>query len=116
VSYMCSSTLLNKITNEVANNIYEILGDKLKKVILYGSYARGDYDNESDIDIMVLADVTDTELPKLRDKICHISSDVSLKNNITVSIFIKDLTFFNNHINVLPFYNNVMKEGVTIYG
>ena len=35
----------------------ESLGDKLDKVILYGSYARGDYDDESDIDIMVLADI-----------------------------------------------------------
>lgn len=28
----------------------------LKLIILYGSYARGDYTNESDIDLLIIAD------------------------------------------------------------
>ena len=113
---MSTNTKLNKITNEIANDIPKILGDKLHKIILYGSYARGDYDSESDIDIMVLADVADSELAEYKDKIDLLSSDVSLDNNITVSIFLKDWNFFNSYINVLPFYKNVITEGVAIYG
>lgn len=32
----------------------KLLGERVKKVILYGSYARGDYNSDSDIDIMIL--------------------------------------------------------------
>ena len=35
--------------------VKRVLGKDMEKVIVYGSYARGDYDEHSDIDIMVLA-------------------------------------------------------------
>ena len=100
---MCTQTQLNKITQEISARIRDILGDRLHKIILYGSYARGDYDSGSDIDIMVLADVADNELSEIKEYICNLSSDISLENNITVSIFIKDWGFFNRHVNILPY-------------
>lgn len=51
---MCDQTTLNKILKEVRKAYENVYGDKLVKVVLYGSYARGDYDNESDIDIVRL--------------------------------------------------------------
>ena len=44
-----------------------ILGDKLDKVILYGSYARGDYNEHSDVDIMILTTLTDEEIEELKE-------------------------------------------------
>lgn len=38
--------------------IRDRLGDKVKEIIVFGSYARGDYDEESDIDIMIVGDVS----------------------------------------------------------
>ena len=46
-------TLLNQYLSEVK----KIYGAHLKRVILYGSYARGDYTADSDIDIMLLVDL-----------------------------------------------------------
>jgi predicted nucleotidyltransferase len=43
------------------------LGDKLYKIILFGSYARGDNDNESDIDIMVLSETSTAEELKAKE-------------------------------------------------
>ena len=43
-----------KIIMLFSREMKRILGENLKKVILYGSYARGDYTENSDIDIMVL--------------------------------------------------------------
>jgi len=45
------------ISQKVMQAARDTLGDKLEKVIIYGSYARGDYDHESDIDFFILADV-----------------------------------------------------------
>ncbi|MCL2513627.1 MAG: nucleotidyltransferase domain-containing protein [Oscillospiraceae bacterium] len=113
---MCDQTQLNKITDDVVENVRNVLEDKLYSIILYGSYARGDYDSESDVDIMVLADIDNNELPRYRDAICNISSDISLENNITISIFLKNWKFFNDNVHILPFYKNVADEGVTVYG
>lgn len=40
----------------------KIYGTYLKSVILYGSYARGDYTSDSDIDIMLLVDLSPEEM------------------------------------------------------
>ena len=50
-----------------------LLGERLKKIILYGSYARGDYNSSSDIDIMIL---TDDEIEIYRNKISDIAYDL----------------------------------------
>jgi predicted nucleotidyltransferase len=62
---MCTQTQLDKITNEITKSIISVLGDSLHNVILFGSYARGDYDAESDVDILVLADIENDEMGKL---------------------------------------------------
>ena len=45
---------INKIINEFITAINNKFGDRIKKIILYGSYARGDFNTSSDIDIMIL--------------------------------------------------------------
>ncbi|WPX07782.1 nucleotidyltransferase domain-containing protein [Anaerocellum danielii] len=39
------------IINEVVEELKGLYGDKLKKIVLYGSYAKGTQNEESDIDI-----------------------------------------------------------------
>jgi len=112
---MCTQTQLNKITSEVSQGVQGVLGDRLRNIILYGSYARGDYNDHSDVDIMVLADVSDIERPTFLKGVDKISSNISLENDITVSISLKDKRFFDTHISVLPFYRNVETEGVEVY-
>ncbi|MCJ7577476.1 MAG: nucleotidyltransferase domain-containing protein, partial [candidate division Zixibacteria bacterium] len=47
---------IEPILEEVKNSLRKIYGERLKEVILYGSYARGDATEDSDIDIIVLLD------------------------------------------------------------
>ena len=54
-------TIQTLLTDYLAE-IQKIYGLHLKSVILYGSYARGDYTPESDVDIMILVDMSDLEL------------------------------------------------------
>ena len=42
---------ISNIIEEFISGVNEILGDRVKKIILYGSYARGDYNKNSDIDL-----------------------------------------------------------------
>ena len=45
--------------------IKDIMGSKLTKVIVYGSYARGDYNSSSDVDVMILVKMSDNEIKKV---------------------------------------------------
>lgn len=54
-------TIQTLLTDYLAE-IQKIYGLHLKSVILYGSYARGDYTPESDVDIMILVDLPDDEI------------------------------------------------------
>lgn len=45
---------IKSILEEVKKTLEKIYGDKLKGIILYGSYARGDFTDGSDIDLIIL--------------------------------------------------------------
>ena len=51
----------------------KLFGKRIKKIILYGSYARGDFNKNSDIDLMILTDLDDEELKKYRIKVREIA-------------------------------------------
>ena len=67
---------ISNIIDEFVKGVNEILGDRVKKIILYGSYARGDYDKSSDIDIMILTDLNDNEILEYREKILDYAYDI----------------------------------------
>ena len=105
-----------QIKNEISMDIQNILGNKLHKIILYGSYARGDYNEDSDIDIMVLADIEEGNMRAFRGIINKTASRISLEHNALVAISIRNSSLFYYLMKILPFYQNVVNEGVVIYG
>jgi predicted nucleotidyltransferase len=111
---MCNQTTLHKITSRVIRAAKDNLGEKLDKVILYGSYARGDCDDESDIDIMVLADIPHAEASRISSEINEAVGDFGLEYGFLVSIHVTDSVTFYRFIDDLPFYMNVAREGVVL--
>lgn len=51
---MCSKNDLNIILSELAAAYKEVYGADVVQILLYGSYARGDYDENSDVDIAAI--------------------------------------------------------------
>jgi len=84
-----SEIQLEQIKNEVSTSILNVLGSRLHKVILYGSYARGDYNDDSDIDIMVLADIDEDKMSNYRNEIDLVASRVSLEYDALITISLK---------------------------
>jgi len=111
---MCSQSVLNEITTKVVQAVQDSLGEKLDKVILYGSYARGDYDNESDIDILVLANIPREDCWREYTKISKLTSGLDLQYDVLLSVSVTDCATFYKYINDLPFYRNVIREGVEL--
>ena len=104
------------ILHEYATGITNVLGKKLIQVILYGSYARGDYTVSSDIDVMILVDMTDEEIDSIREEIYGLAFDIGLENDVIISTIIKNNEHYKSWISVVPFYQNVQKEGVILNG
>lgn len=107
---------INQIISIFNEKVKEVLGNRLKKIILYGSYARGDFNNSSDVDIMILTDCTFEEIEEYRDIISDIAFDIELENGIVISPIIKNIDKYNVRANFVPFYKNVKKEGVILNG
>ena len=110
------SSRIENIINEFITEISKLIGERLKKVILYGSYARGDFNKNSDIDIMILTDFDDEELVQKRMQIRELACDIELENDVIISPVVRNIDKYNARVNVIPFYINVQKEGVVLRG
>lgn len=106
----------NDILLSFSRQVKDILGDKLTKIILYGSYARGDYRDNSDIDIMILTTLTDEKIRKIEKIIFDLAFDFQMEYNVDISVIMKNEEHFNYWLGALPFYNNVQREGIVLNG
>ena len=107
---------IDLVISKFINEVSKLIGNRLKKVILYGSYARGDYDKNSDIDIMILTDFNDEELKQNRIKIRDIACNIELEEDVVISPIVRNIDKYNERVDIIPFYINVQKEGVVIRG
>ncbi len=104
---------VNALLDEVEEKLLHLFEKKLTTIILYGSYARGDYDEESDIDIIAL--VEDEELRRYDDEIIDFEIDLTIKYGIMPSILIENRDYFTKNKKVEYLFQNVSKYGKTIY-
>lgn len=104
--------LLKQLTN-MCIDIGEIYGDVIEEIILYGSYVRGQEVPESDIDIAVILRLPDTD--ELHRKMIDIVVDNELDLEITLSVITIEEDNLNEWKSTLPFYKNLLKEGISLW-
>lgn len=95
-----------------AQNTKRILKDSLSKLIVYGSYARGDYKNNSDIDVMILTSLSKEKIEQMENDIFDLAFDLEMETGIVVNPVLENEEHYNYWLGALPFYNNVEKEGI----
>jgi predicted nucleotidyltransferase len=111
---MSTKTEFNEVLNKFSSAIKIVFRENLKSMILYGSYARGDFDSESDIDILILVDLEKLDIKKYRKQITKITSDLDLEYNVVLSPIVENLSEFNKYKEASSFFKNVQNEGVLI--
>ncbi|MBE6813715.1 MAG: nucleotidyltransferase domain-containing protein [Ruminococcaceae bacterium] len=109
---MCTKNQAIEILGKVYNASLSVYDSAVKEAYLYGSYARGDYHAESDVDVLLIVDVPQETVAAKRNAIAYIASELSLKYGVTVSVSVKPLLQFERFANILPFYKNVLSEGI----
>jgi predicted nucleotidyltransferase len=105
-----------RILEEIKEEISMALGDAVKEIILYGSYARDEQTEFSDVDIAVLVDDDNMDMPAIKDKLGDIKVDLSLKYDVVISIIIKKYRQFIQKRESVPFYSVIHREGIALSG
>ncbi len=101
-----------ELLKQFIEKVKEKYGDKIKKIILFGSYARGEATDESDIDILVITSENRFEMQK---SLSEIAVDILLQTGVYISakaVSVEEYSFMKK-INT-GFYQNIAREGVAL--
>ena len=102
---------IKRLVDRVKAHLYEMYGDGIKRVIIYGSHARGEATKDSDVDVLVLVDQS-LDPREVEDSLSDLLYDMLLDEGELVSVIVLPEDHFEN--GNLPFMLNVRREGVTI--
>lgn len=82
-------------------------------VYLFGSVARGDYDDSSDIDVLVLVpfDLSND----IEERIFDLAYDIELEFGVVFGIVVYSKTFWHSQVSQgIPLFKNIRREGVAV--
>jgi len=92
-------------------DLQQLYGDQMDGLILYGSYARGDAKEESDIDVLVLLKQMQSPYTEIR-KMGDINNDYLLRYEYVISP-VPTTTERYKTVSI-PLYRNIEKEGIVL--
>ncbi len=99
------------LIQQIKSHLLARYGDKLRRVILYGSHARGGATEDSDIDLLVLVD-KDLCPREVRESLSDLLLDILLETGELVSVQVLSEEFFETYR--YPFILNVKREGISV--
>ena len=104
--------LMNTISDMIAS-LHDIYGDLLSEVVLYGSYARGNQTDESDVDIAVI--LLGKPSREVTDMMIDCVAAHELECGKVLSVIDVNREMYNTWKGTLPFYHNIRKEGIVLW-
>ena len=110
-----NSDIVEKIKSEVPDMVREFMEKDLVKMILYGSCARGDFEEHSDVDIALLIKGSRTDSWKYNDRIDEVATELALKYFAIVN-FVLPYNEFEEKKSWYGYFKNIDKEGIKLYG
>ena len=111
---MCTKNTLNELLHKFRAEVEKGFGSKLQDMILYGSYARGDNTDESDIDVMLIVDISPDDELNSAIQLSDIVVDLNLEFDVVLSPLVESKEKYEKYKNINPLFANVEKEGIRI--
>ena len=103
---------LDQLKKDFKQQMQKLYGSNLYRVLLFGSYARGDFEEDSDIDFMVVLNEEKVSPFKEVFKISKMNSDLNITYGNLISVF---PTSKNKYLNYeSKFYQSVREEGIIL--
>lgn len=100
----------DSVIQQLATALRERFGTHMVKVILFGSRARGNYELDSDYDVLILLDQVTKETV---DEIDEIVWQIGWNNDALITAVVHDEATFETHV-YEPLFINIRKEGLTL--
>lgn len=98
-----------------AKDMQKIFRTDLFQVLVYGSYARGDYTETSDIDVMILVKTKAANIRSYLNAVSDCAFEYLMKYRVDISPIVKNIEQFQYWEECLPYYHNVRKEGIEVH-
>lgn len=111
-----SRDIIEKIKIEAPDLIRSFMQSDLVKMIMYGSCARGDYNEYSDVDIALLTKGSRTDSWKYNDKIDEAATELALKYFTVVNFVLLPYEEFEKKKSWYGYFKNIDREGIKLYG
>ncbi len=108
--------VLEKVKREAVKGIRAILRDDCKQIILYGSCARGDYNEDSDVDIAILTKSDREKVKKYNAEIDEVAAQIGVDTMAIVNFVCLPMKEFEQKKEWYPFFKNIARDGVVLYG
>lgn len=100
---------IKEILTEFKKEIKRLYGKRLKNIVLYGSWARGDATEESDIDLLIVLE--GKVIPgKEIDRMIDIITEINLKYDALIAVY--PVSEENYSTINSPLLINVRREGI----
>jgi predicted nucleotidyltransferase len=100
---------IKQLIDRIKAHLRKVYGEKIKKVILYGSYVRGEATSESDIDILLLVDQSLNSF-EVRESLSDLLFDILLDEGELISVIAIPEKLYENYNS--PFLLNAKREGL----
>jgi uncharacterized protein len=102
-------TNIKRLLAELKKGLAALYGQRLKAVYVFGSYARGDYDESSDLDVMIVLSDYQNYGAEI-DQSGELVSQLSLEYGISISrVIMKEIQWKESDT---PLLRNIRAEGV----
>ena len=101
------------IKEELVQGLTEIFQKNMSAIILYGSVARGDATDESDIDIAII--IKDEMDNQTKSRFISWAADMDIRHERVFSIVDIKEENMKKWERTLPFYQNIRKEGIVLW-
>lgn len=105
--------LSDDIKEELVQGLTEIFQRNMSAIILYGSVARGDATDESDIDIAII--IKDEMDDQTKSRFISWAADMDIRHERVFSIVDIQEKNMKKWEKILPFYQNIWKEGIVLW-
>lgn len=104
-------------TNEYLTRFMpDVLSDDLVKMVLYGSCARGDYTEDSDIDIVLLTKCDRMTAKKYDGRLMDVVTDIAFNFGTIVQYTCIPFSEYEEKKSWYGYFKNIDKDGVVLYG
>jgi predicted nucleotidyltransferase len=110
-----SKSKIADILNDVSRLLSENLEDDMLECRLYGSCARGDYSEESDIDILVLTRCNRIEMKKYNHILGCISADICIKYEEVVNFLCVPYEEYYKKRTWYGLFQNIERDGEIVW-